>query len=301
VNCPFCHGCSQLSINYEYGQRDANGWPMTYLCKCFAQNCLADRGNRSDLAGMIMGSGNGGRGEVFLIEGTPREPEPVQLVPPGRCVRLSEQPAEHPAVHFLTVQRGYRRELFDYYGLEYCLEADPRWPMVSGRIIVPIWFRGRYVGWQARYVGEPRLDVAMEFTLPGMRTAQIVYNFDRAILQPYVVVVNNVMDVWTIGDSAVATLGDRVHSLQHGLLAENWRDKPVVLLCHSAREAYLNEQTESLRRAGHFGRVGAIQLPPGCNAATYGTEAIHEIINREVEASIAQSMTATRPARRYLP
>jgi hypothetical protein len=128
---------------------------MTYLAKCFNQDCLRVRANRDALADAILGPADQRRHLVFLIEGTPRRPDPVELVPPGRCVRLSDLPTEHPAVRHLTVRRQYGRELFDYYGLEFCLEADPRWPIVDGRIIIPIWFHGTYVGWQAQHVHPP--------------------------------------------------------------------------------------------------------------------------------------------------
>ena len=171
----------------------------------------------------------------------------------------------------------------DDYGLWYCLEADPRWPMVCGRIIIPIWFRGQYVGWQGRHVGDPWFGIPNDFMFPGMRTARILYNFDLAIGQPIVVVVKHVMDVWTIGDCAVATLGDRVSVLQHRLLAENWRHKPVILLSDSAGQAYWEQQRTSLSQAGHLGPVIVIQLPPGRDAAMYGRDAIRGMIVAQAE------------------
>ncbi len=59
---------------------------------------------------------------------------------------------------------------------------------------------GIRVGWQARYVGEPRYrDMPKYYTCPGMPKSQLLYNFDSTMTKPFVVLVEGITDVWRIG------------------------------------------------------------------------------------------------------
>jgi DNA primase len=134
-----------------------------------------------------------------------------------------------------------------------------------GRIYVPIRMGGRLVGWQGRYAGELDWGATGKpkyYNAPGMRKGQLLYNYDQALRQPLVVVVEGVTDVWRVGPAGVALFGKSASPEQARLLAAGWHGKPVVVLL----DADAADEAEKVRRqvaALHPEQVVVVTLPDG--------------------------------------
>ncbi len=205
--CLFCNDTRfRLSINHQYGQPDPlnNNWPMTHLVRCFNEDCLANAINRRRLADRIVGFRNQNARPTWEIRPGVRAESTGEPQPPGNCLFLRDLPLAHPAVQYLVVERRLSPAILYKYRLGFCIEPNRQLKVacwLQNRIVVPIYFRGEFVGWQARYVGNPpNEDIPKYVTMPGMKKSEVLYNLDRAINQPYVVVVEGVIDVWAVGD-----------------------------------------------------------------------------------------------------
>jgi len=156
ISCLYCGDTrNQLSVSHLFGQSDANGRPITWTVKCFSRNCLADRQKRREFADMVLGIQNRNVREFWPINAATRTPACIaEPLPPGHCVNVTQLPPSHEALRFLIDERRFSSELLDYYCVCFCLEAEPRFAIAQGRIIIPVWFQGRFAGWQARIVGE---------------------------------------------------------------------------------------------------------------------------------------------------
>ena len=139
--------------------------------------------------------------------------------------RLSEA---HPAVQYVR-ERGYDPVwLGQEKGVTYCEAARPEFPLVNRRLVIPVHMFGRLVGWQARHLGEPPDGVPRYWTMPGMKKSQVLYNYDTARGSDFVVVTEGPTKVWSVGDMAVAALGDTLSSFQVQLLT-TWKTVVIYL------------------------------------------------------------------------
>ena len=234
VNCPYCHDTQQrLWINHRYGQHGPDGQRMIHLAKCFNENCLANWENRKDLDDKIFGFMNLAQRKNYYMQVDPGHTEPVRTgpaKPPGMLVSLLQLQPNHPAVQYM-IERRYTPEMLQRYQITYCIEADREFYGAQGRIIFPIYFDNVLVGWQGRYVGKkPPEGVPKYYTMKGMQKTAILYNYDAAKHKSFVVVVEGVTDVHSLGDNGVALLGKSLSSNQRMLLQRTWADKPIVFL-----------------------------------------------------------------------
>jgi hypothetical protein len=296
LNCPFCNDLRfRLYVPHLYGQpdRENGNRPMTCCVKCFNEDCLANSEVRRRFADMVLGFRNRNQRGGWPVKPATRESAcSEEPVPPGMSLRLTDLPLTHPAVRYLTVDRRIPYQVLVDYDLGVCLEPNRQLTVACwlyNRIIIPIRFHGELVGWQARYVGEPaNKDVPKYVTMPGMKKSQLLYNFDRAVTQPYVVVVEGVTDVWAVGDCAVAAFGKTLSARQHALLGEHWRGKPVVLLLDADADESREKQSSILRRSGNHPAVVVVELPDGSDPGTYDTATITNMIRaRAAEAGVS--------------
>ena len=161
-----------------------------------------------------------------------------------------------------------------------CFESDARYRPAANRIMIPIWFDGKFVGWQARYIGEPPdRRTPKYYTCPGMHKGQILYNFDAARRYPFVAVTEGVTKVWRFGPEAIALLGKHASNTQIQRLSATWglatqpNDAVVILLDGDAAD-----ESQALADALH-GRVRhvidvRVQGDPG----DYETTVLREMV-----------------------
>lgn len=158
---------------------------------------------------------------------------------PGKCTPLAAFGREHIAIDYLT-RRGFDPyELSATWGLHYCESAPSdnqgHIPgttifarLVRERIIIPAFWQGKMVGWQARACNdfsEPKY-----YTMPDFKKRLQLFNGNRAEHYPMVVVTEGFMKCARVGVMSVALLGKSMSSHQAFLIASMWPDKPVCLL-----------------------------------------------------------------------
>jgi hypothetical protein len=227
ICCPYCFDTRhRLWINHLWGFYDARTRSHNlWLATCFNENCLSVSGRARELWNQIFILGNlaNYQGPDSLHRGTTTAVPLTWADPPGKTVPLADCDAEHAARAYLA-GRGYDSDLLSrVFGVSICLEADDRYRPAANRIIIPIWFAQKFVGWQARYIGEPQDSRTPKYyTCPGMRKRQIIYNFDTARRYPFTVVTEGVTKVWRFGPEAVALLGKQASPTQIQLLQSTW-------------------------------------------------------------------------------
>ena len=146
---------------------------------------------------------------------------------------LTELPVDHPANDYLASRGFDPRVLGAMYELSYCEKAEGKIQLASNRIIIPTRMRGKLAGWQARFIGErdwKTCPVPKYADMPGMKKRMMLYNFDVAIQQPFLVVVEGVFDAWAVGPEAVALLGKNISFAQKRTIQQDFADRPIVLM-----------------------------------------------------------------------
>ena len=292
VNCPFCNDTrKRLWLTYMYGQPDPlrPGYHMTHFGVCYNEDCLRNKVNRKRLEEMLFGLRN--RNDPLRMR-LPLEAAATITTatlgptePPGTVLRLSELYPGHPALQYLAVERRLDLAVLEHYGVGYCTDASPQHRQVQDRIVIPFYFNGEYVGWQARYVGDDMpYGTPKYLTCTGMPKTKFLYNCDRAKIKPYVVVVEGVTDVWAIGDHAVSILGKKMSQRQLEIIQHNWLRQLVVLVLDPDAQAETAEAKAMLEevRQGYSNPVVVVQLPDGYDPARYAREQINNIIRAAV-------------------
>lgn len=238
VCCPYCSDTRhRLWINHRWNTTDPiskHYFGVGQIC-CFNDGCdinqYADKKDRmrchTDMVRRL--KPYIARGMGLQPKATKRrEIKAVKL--PDKCIPLDTLPDNHPAIKYLRDDRGY-----DPYAksiewqLQYCAEDEN--PCVANRIILPIYWKGELVGFQARYIGEPPSDnIPKYYTMPGTPKSQILYNYDRAQATRFGVIVEGATDVWQIGRQGVAFLGNSLSATQARQIITTWANTGICLL-----------------------------------------------------------------------
>jgi hypothetical protein len=223
-----------------------------------------------------------------------REPTVAKL--PEKLVPLDQLPMTHNANAYLTSRFLDPHKLSSDWGLMYCPD-DPH-PLVADRIIIPIYMGGKLAGWQARYIGEPMNNNPPKyFTMPGTQRNAILYNYDRAKQYPFGVLVEGVVDVWSIGGQGVAKFGSSLSSIHTQLLSAAWGATGIALLSDGdvwadpkKREKYERVRSVLLRPGMFKWGVLELQLPEGVDPGNLNPTSVWNFIGR-----IAQEKGYDRP------
>jgi hypothetical protein len=207
---------------------------------------------------------------------------------PGHCVALTSLGSRHPAIRYLCEDRknpvGFRAPhdpavLERNWGVCYCVKAErgqgyaPE--LVQDRLIIPIWWDGQMIGWQARAItrgADPKY-----YTMPGFPKQKILYNGDRAKQFNFGVIVEGVFDAFSVGNCAVATLGHKLSWSQRELLSKWFGDKSVCLLYDpdAVKDIELNLH---LMRGMFKGGIFSVSLAPKWDAGCMPTEFLWQLI-----------------------
>jgi hypothetical protein len=276
--CPCCHDTRyRLSVNHAYGVYDALSGSKNYnLWRCYNEDCQRAIENREKLKDLIEDAPINSYQTVGLRRAPPHVFQPPGELPPeefpGEIVPLTDLPAGHAAVAYLT-GRGYDpAALVEVYGVGFVTHVPPRNRMrqAMGRIAVPVARRGVVVGYQFRFPAD--LDwkqVGFPKYLTYFSKAQAVYNVDRVADAPFVVVMEGVTDVWTYGlPGGVAAFGKKLSWAQAAVLAAEAGDRPIVYMPDRNDPTAWDAAAASaalVQRQGFTGPVGVAVLPDGAD------------------------------------
>jgi len=295
INCPFCGDTrGRLWINYRWGlfdeqTRTRNLW----LCCCYNENCLEDYPHQRRLFEMVFEdlAHRQYRDTYDPVVHGERPAPPHEVRPPGPFVYgLQTLEPTHVAVMYLR-DRGYDVEwLSRILHVGFCPISYPEFRTAQGRIIIPVYHGGLYVGWQARYPyeGEPPGGSPKYYTMPGMKKTSVLYNYDVASQRPFVVLTEGVTKVWSVGPEAVAQLGDKLSSYQAQLITQRWQTAVIYLDGDaSGEDGRADEAWYALKAVPQ--RV-LIRLPDGQEPGDFTVEE-----NRRIIYNVAQQQGVTLP------
>lgn len=127
---------------------------------------------------------------------------------------------------------------------------------------------------------------------------QLLYNYDLAIQQPFVVLVEGPTDVWRAGPASVAPFGKSLSNFQRHLLTEGWgRGAVTIMLDGDAQEDAQRIYSELSRCVA---RCVLAKLPEGTDPGGLEHGEIWTIIARAareqgVDLAALQTKTPTHP------
>jgi len=234
VCCPFCtDDLYRLWISHRWNTEDTlNNITFIHLVNCFNDGCDLNRDTESpsrhdkidDLRKLFSPFQ---RHTVSIQLTSVEEKETIPRLP-ERTVPINQIDTWHSASKYLADRNFDLDKLATDWSVLYC-EEDTH-PFVDNRIIVPVNYDGKLVGWQARYVGKCPKQLPKYFTMPGMRKKRVIYNYDRAKNYTTGIITEGSTDVWTLGFQGIATFGAEVSSHQISMMVNAWGDSGVILL-----------------------------------------------------------------------
>lgn len=212
VCCPFCgDNRHRLYLNYEFGTTDIDGRTILYAASCLNEQCfqLIPAYRHAFFMEVLFGKPIS-KAFMRVSEGRKRE----EYVSPGDVIPLSKLDADHIAVQYLE-GRGYDRNKLSYlYQVGWCASSTMR--NVRSRIIIPVIFDGKEVGWMARLAQDGELTTVGGYTIPkyynmpGFRRQTCLYNYDNAKHYKSIIIVEGALDCIRVGGPAVALLGKSI-------------------------------------------------------------------------------------------
>ena len=159
--------------------------------------------------------------------------------------RVDTLPEGHPALVYLEKRKYPARQMGSHYGVGYCHNNDYSARLANNRLIIPVLYGGRCVGWQSRVIdGHTRMTRDKQakadkkwpwlepkyWTAPGYRKAFFLYGYDLAGNFDDVVVVEGPMDAWRVGFNGVAIFGRRISYYQAHVIADTWAPRPGKII-----------------------------------------------------------------------
>lgn len=231
VCCPFCAKWGdpdkrhRLWISHIYGTTIGSHrcWSAA---TCFHNNCLKNEAAKRELRNWITGIAS--ERKLARISFTPGNEVPIHVPDlPGTCIKLSELPEHHKARQFLIEKKFDPIKLEEEYSVCYCVESE-HYPLAIDKLVFPIDLHGKREGWQCRYIGVPKSKSVPKY-VSCKNIKSLLYNYDKAIQQPYLVLVEGVFDVIRIGSSGLGIFGKTLSNTQVNLL-NDYKGKIVVFL-----------------------------------------------------------------------
>lgn len=304
VNCPFCNDTRQrLFFSHQWAILNERGWPELWPVRCFNEECVAGergRSRRERLFEQVFKNPAEVR-RAKLRPGRKIDPKELREVrPPGRIVyldELAEREPTHRALEYLRNRLFDPLQLARDYQVAYCPDSEG-FRLARHRIIAPVIFDGKEVGWQARYVGETewRQDLPKYFTCPGMRKSLLLYNYDVAKYYQTLVLVEGVMDVWGFGPQAVGLFGKTISMIMRERLLSLARLHQVSLAIlldpdqdHAARargeKHHIEALYEQLIKTGfERNQVARVYLPSGSDPGSSDADFLRAVVRSQARA-----------------
>jgi len=275
VNCLYCNDTGhRLYVNHMSGKVDGHGRKMNYLAICYNEDCLSVPENRQDFYDKIVDLN---MTEARIKPGKVVSEEAREVMLPGPCTPLTELAATHKCRGYLE-SRGFCPDtLTKKFGLSFCRES--KYSYVGGRLIIPVYDRGKLKGWQARYVGELDWKGSKRKSLPPKYfscpnsdfRSKCIYNFDEMCKWQTGVIVEGPTDTWRFGSMSGCIFGNTMTTIQKRRFLTVFRTRSAVLLLDpeefnsKATVKLIGELTQKMP-----GRFCAVKLPEGTDPGSLG-------------------------------
>lgn len=275
VCCPLCNDTRHRCwINHRFQD-------YKYAVICFNERCYENHANRQHLYDMLFRPV--GNRRLHVNRGSrPTGMELHSFRHPGQIVLLRQLEFNHPARSYLLTRMFDPDYLSDRYAVSYCYDPDPAFPLLRGRLVFPVMFRGVTVGWQGRFVGEADWSaIPKYFAMPGQWKRFILYNFDRAVKMPWAVMQEGATDVWRVEDHAMAVLGGNMSSFHKDLIGANFQGKPIGVMFDGddPLAAEKAQDAMDMLEICHAGPRFLVPVPPGMDPAKMSKEVNFQVIH----------------------
>ncbi len=284
VCCPKCGDKRfRLLVNHRHGTfEEAYDVPFGNKVRCFNESC-----DHTDFDDRYL-KPYMNKGRVIIPDDTTATGELMPAISPGRCAKLTSLTANGDVLTYLRNRKGGGfdpKMLEDKYNVSYCFDAADDFPLMTNRLLIPVYYHGMLVGWQGRAIDDeirPKY-----YTMPGFPKGRVLFNFDVAKSKPFVVVCEGVFDAIRVGDCAVAVLGSQITSMQSKLLYYNWKHGAMLILFDPDDEKAQERARTTVKvcRDKDFfrGGVANIVLPEGKDAADMNHDEVWQEIYRQCE------------------
>jgi hypothetical protein len=235
VCCPMCNDTRfRLHIGHLYGTRESKDRNNENLAYCFNGGCPLNMRQPEayrELYEMLTGSKLYDLGKAGVKPGKVVSKMPAGW--PGEMIRVDKLPSNHKCVLYLEQERSFDvKVLAESYNVHYCNSS--KFKVCEGKFVVPIYLKGRMVGWQARCCFDvddwSSVFTPKYYTDPNFSKSATFYNIDEAQKCPTAVVMEGVTDVWRLGSPGLASLGASLSPRQMELLVKLFSDRPVIWL-----------------------------------------------------------------------
>ncbi len=297
ANCPFCNDTRhRLLINHRWGVPDPkSGGNNLWLAQCFNESCLSSYDNRRQLFEAVYSFAGQMKGVKAY---SPKAYEPTAQVVdpkmPEKVVRLDKLAAADPHHHCLAYleERGFDPvKLGKVFKLAYCEQSSDI--LVEGRLIIPIFFEGKFMGWQARMLEEFHKGGPPKYlTMKHMRKSLLMYNFDQAIRYKTFVIVEGPSDVWAVGSCAAALLGKTMNvAMRKKLVSALHPEQTVAIVLDPSQSEAESRKIHHIRKLyrqlepGLPGRVFEVYLPGDFDPGSMDRKPLRRQISRAGEAA----------------
>lgn len=228
ICCPYCNDTRfRLYVSYLWGHYDPEYKTQHKdLVMCFNEECLRHSGNSDRLYHEVYGVMD----EQLVRHAPVRQGVSVAgrvIGAPGRVISLADLPVSHSANQYLLSRSYDPVALARQYGLGYCEEAAPEYPVMWNRIVIPIYHNGQYVGFQGRALSDVK---PKYYNPPGASKTEWLYNHDNAQHYSVLVITEGVTKVWRVGPFSVAIFGKTISPQQALMIAAMATKADFVIL-----------------------------------------------------------------------
>jgi hypothetical protein len=294
VCCPRCGDQRfRMYVSYLFGRADADGYPRLELVKCFNQSDCWEADDRRDLHQRLF--------FTLASDAAPLRPGKVLDAPlreidwPGVCLKLSELEPGHHALTYLATERYQDwRELERVWDVRYCVSASLR--ILTGRLIFPMYWNGRLMGYQGRYVGElnwkdPNSPLKI-FSTPGLPTSRLIFNLHRACHYATGIGLEGFFDCARIGPMGCHFFGSAITEEKIQLIVQAFAERTFVLVLdgdvfdptkHSAAELTKTKVMLGRLRRELPGRFAYVRLPKDRDPDDFERDVIRHYITDQAQ------------------
>ena len=302
INCPFCGDTRQrLFFCHLAGAtvRDAKVMQRRFsifLCVCHNERCHVEN---PEFAKWLIGLGiNKGpiidmraKGSIYMSDQSKHIFAERMDTLPAPCFPIMSDMVPQPVKEYMQYTRGFDlHELQATWGVGYspagavyerrdAPEGSRKQELRQPRIIVPVVMGRRLMGWQGRIPWEPQnKDTLKYFSSPNMKKSKLLFNFDRAVLSNYLVLVEGVFDAMRMPENAVCMFGKDLSSTQRQAIRFMGGSLGgIVLLDPDAKET-AEKLVRILNEEHVFGRGAVLgQLPDSRDPAELPGTYLHEL------------------------
>lgn len=292
ICCPFClqRGAvdtrHRLWINHRWGVGLDPDMPhydpqdkFWHMAVCYNERCLDNPANRKELRNMTYGAlGRDVRKQPITIGKGRIKPVSLGIVDyPGRCQRVDQLPIDHFAYQYLLGRGVDPQHVGPMYDVSYCHES-PMHPVVTAKIVIPIYMNGTMVGWQAR----PPYDIDWKaakqpkyYNCPGTNKSLMLYGIEQTRTMPFCIIVEGVADVWELGAGAISPFGRTLSMQQAALINQLWK---TVILALDGDAAKQTEEMHRILSRDVDTRIATVRMPLGLDPATIDRDYFWDLV-----------------------